>query len=280
MIVLLHGILGAKSNWATPAKAMLEKAGPLGWKALLIDHRGHGLSPGGDAPHSLEACAQDVLETLLAQGVPVDEADIAMCGHSFGGKVALMFTRARLAAGKPPPKITWVFDSPLGCTKQLPPREDAEQQANVSRQQGQNPGLLIPVLEAEAAEKATYADRNALLTKLESVYGVSKPLAQWLAQTVRKTSDGGIELAYNMPVVRSIYDSYSTTDMWHCLDDERAQIGVVVAGKNRAAWGEHSLARLKTYGANVHVSVLEEAGHNVHVDDRPGLLSLLESSWT
>jgi pimeloyl-ACP methyl ester carboxylesterase len=86
----LHGILGSLKNWKTPARRILS-ASPH-YQALLVDHRGHGASEAGAPPHTLHACAADVKELLRSLNLRCD----MLCGHSYGGKVALAYVKAGL----------------------------------------------------------------------------------------------------------------------------------------------------------------------------------------
>eukprot|EP00913_Durusdinium_trenchii_P020652 g19393.t2 len=106
------------ANWNTPSRHLLKSIGPQGWRILQLDHRAHGRSPAGSPPHNLDACALDVLDTLKEAGVRRD-AELIVCGHSFGGKVALAVLEALQAQGTPPRK-TWIFDSVPGCPAALP----------------------------------------------------------------------------------------------------------------------------------------------------------------
>lgn len=267
--VMLHGILGSKSNWNTPSKRLLEDIGPLGWRVLQLDHRGHGQSPGGSPPHSLESCAADVLETMQAAGVNPTSSEIVICGHSFGGKVALAVLRSLLELGAPP-KMTWLLDSVPGCPMELR-AEDARRQQSV--------GFVLNAVEA-ASSSGNFADRNALVEALTKHHGLVRPLAQWVAQTVRLVPGGGVALGYDMATVRALYETYRMTDMWPLLELGHADVGVVVAGRNRHAWGPDNLARLEACkDSRVKTVVLEHAGHNVHVDDLPGLLNTLQSTF-
>jgi pimeloyl-ACP methyl ester carboxylesterase len=122
VLVCLHGILGSKSNWLTPARKMLDAAdrlrgaGAAEWRALCLDHRGHADSadspPGADPEAPVAAggggkdrvavgigvCADDVEETLRTLGLvgAAGDVPIVIVGHSFGGKVcAAACLRAR-----------------------------------------------------------------------------------------------------------------------------------------------------------------------------------------
>lgn len=263
----MHGILGSMSNWNTPAKQLLQQIGPRGWRVLQLDHRAHGKSGVGEPPHTIEACADDVLETLRAAGVRLEEDELVLCGHSFGGKVALAVARARLEEGLPPPKMTWLFDSVPGC----PVEQDAEQQ-----RAEQSVSFVLGAVE-QVSTRGPFPDRASLVDALVE-YGLSKPLGQWVAQSVRNVDDG-VELAYDVKAIRALYDAYRTTDLWDILEGGRAEVGVVVAGKNKHAWGSENLQRLRQCEPGLRVVTLSGAGHNVHVDDLPGLLTALKPTF-
>ncbi len=83
--MLLHG-LGASAalNWF-PA------FGPLSdrFRVIAPDHRGHGRTPGDDAPFSLRGCAEDAFAVANALGV---ERFVAV-GYSMGGPIAQLMWR-------------------------------------------------------------------------------------------------------------------------------------------------------------------------------------------
>lgn len=89
-VVFLHGILGSLKNWRTPARRLIGRHSH--YQALVVDHRGHGASERGAPPHDLAACAADVRELLCSLNLRCD----MLCGHSYGGKVALAYVRAGL----------------------------------------------------------------------------------------------------------------------------------------------------------------------------------------
>eukprot|EP00434_Breviolum_minutum_P034776 symbB.v1.2.030783.t1/scaffold3506.1/size55141/6 len=264
--VMMHGILGSKSNWNTPSRQLLKAIGPQGWRVLQLDHRAHGRSPTGSSPHNLESCAMDVLETLSHAGV-TPSADLVVCGHSFGGKVALAVLETLRRDGRPPRK-TWTFDSVPGRPAALP-LEDERRHQSV--------GFVMTVVKAVAGQ--TFAERAALVSNLQD-HGLSQPLAEWIAQSVRSTPNG-VELSYDVDVVGELYQAYQAKDMWH-LFDSSSEIGVVVAGKNRHAWGAENLEQLQRRHEEGHAEMvmLHSAGHNVHVDDLPGLLKAIQPSFT
>jgi len=261
VVVMMHGILGSKANWNTPAKRLLERIGSRGWRVLLLDHRSHGQSPVGAPPHCIDACAADVEETLQATGV-TDFDEVVVCGHSFGGKVALMLAQKRLAAGACPPCMTWVLDCPPGKAKAQACAKD------------QSPGHVLQFLE-DVHGRGPFADRAALIQTL--MEELQQPVALWVAQS-SKAVTGGVELSYDLSAVRLMYDDFCAHDMFDVLEDGRAAVGFVIAGRNKA-WNIDTLERLERCGANVRVVRLEDSGHNVHVDDLAGLLDVLEPTF-
>ena len=86
VVVLLHGFPLDRSIWDG-------LIGPLSaaHRVIAPDLRGHGRSPATPGPYSMEDLADDVLETLEAEGVP---PPYVLVGHSMGGYVALAFAEA------------------------------------------------------------------------------------------------------------------------------------------------------------------------------------------
>ncbi|MFN9368517.1 MAG: alpha/beta fold hydrolase [Planctomycetia bacterium] len=84
-LVILHGLLGAKRNWATVAKALAGQR-----RVLWADLRNHGSSPWDDA-HTYPDMAADVARLVETRiGGPA-----TVLGHSMGGKVAMLLALTR-----------------------------------------------------------------------------------------------------------------------------------------------------------------------------------------
>lgn len=80
-VIVLHGVLGSKSNWNSLSKAIHQQTNR---KVITIDARNHG-----DSPHSTEMTyrhmAEDIVELMNDLGLE----KATLLGHSMGGSVAM-----------------------------------------------------------------------------------------------------------------------------------------------------------------------------------------------
>ena len=84
-VVLLHGGLGHGGNWGYQVPAVVS----AGYRAVLIDSRGHGRSSRDDRPFTYELMASDVLAVLDALGIE----KAAIVGWSDGACTSLILAR-------------------------------------------------------------------------------------------------------------------------------------------------------------------------------------------
>ena len=98
-VVLLHGGLGHSGNWGYQVAALVAN----GYRAILIDSRGHGRSSRDERPFSYDLMAGDVLAVLNALRLE----QVAMAGWSDGACAALIL------AAQAPSRVAGVFF--FGC---------------------------------------------------------------------------------------------------------------------------------------------------------------------
>ena len=282
--VVMHGIMGSGRNWMTPAKKLVD-AFPS-WKVLLVDHRGHG-ERARDAPppppHTIDACAADLEATIAhATGAraPTPSAPSALlacggarivCGHSFGGKVALAYAARRARApGLSPPTRTWLFDSRPGARA-----ADAAAAAAAAERRG-SVGFVLAALE-RAAAREPFASRRAAADALVDE-GVDAPTAAWLATSTKPAGDGGgggVRFTYALPVVRAMFDAYQATDLWAdaAALARDGRFGLVAAG--RGGQGIDAAPEAEPLRAAGALWTIPDASHNLHVDSLPELLRIV-----
>jgi pimeloyl-ACP methyl ester carboxylesterase len=94
-VILLHGGLGHSGNWGYQVPALIEN----GYRAIVIDSRGHGRSTRDGQPYSYELMASDVLAVMNA--LHLDR--VALVGWSDGACTALIL------AARYPARVAGVF---------------------------------------------------------------------------------------------------------------------------------------------------------------------------
>jgi pimeloyl-ACP methyl ester carboxylesterase len=94
-VILLHGGLGHRGNWGYQVPPLVRN----GYRAVLIDSRGHGRSTRDARPFSYELMASDVLEVMDA--LHLEKATLV--GWSDGACTALIL------AAKAPSRVAGVF---------------------------------------------------------------------------------------------------------------------------------------------------------------------------
>jgi pimeloyl-ACP methyl ester carboxylesterase len=94
-VILLHGGLGHSGNWGYQVSSLVSS----GYRAVLIDSRGHGRSTRDARPYSYELMASDVLAVMDALHL----VKASLIGWSDGACTALIL------AAKTPSRATGVF---------------------------------------------------------------------------------------------------------------------------------------------------------------------------
>ncbi|KAF4613843.1 hypothetical protein D9613_008090 [Agrocybe pediades] len=94
-LVILHGLFGSKRNWGSICKALHRDMPDRPIYAL--DLRNHGTSP-HVKPHTYDAMARDVEKFIEEKGLK----DVALLGHSMGGKTAMAYALSTKERNVPP----------------------------------------------------------------------------------------------------------------------------------------------------------------------------------
>lgn len=83
-LIILHGLLGQKTNWHSIAKAMLQQKKTNLDRIVCADLRNHG-----ESPHSEKMALTDLATDVKALIRSLDCSTADVMGHSYGGKVAM-----------------------------------------------------------------------------------------------------------------------------------------------------------------------------------------------
>ena len=251
---ILHGIYGSGRNWRSFARALAAERPD--WRVVLVDLRNHGRSQGAPSPQDLSSCAADLARLADALG----GAPETVIGHSFGGKVALVYAREHGAELK----RLWILDSPPGEASSSAPEES--EAGRVLRMIEECPG--------------PFPRRSDAIDRLVE-RGVTKGIAQWLATNLAPDVAGGFVWIFDPSRLREMLTDYWAVDGWSFLETPPAglRIDLVRAGRSDR-WSADALARLDRLAASgaARVHLLPNAAHWLHVDDPVGLRRLLELS--
>ncbi len=247
---VLHGILGSGQNLRVLARRLAQELPE--WAFVLVDLRNHGESRGAAAPHTLAACAADL--EAVADVLP--RRPTVAIGHSFGGKVALVWGAAAEAAGRRVDAV-WALDVPPG-TPDGPIEGTSE---------------VVRVVRALRAVQTPLPRRDSIVAILVDK-GFSPALAQWMTTNLRAT-DAGFVWRFDLDAVEAMLRDYAATSAWPWLEDpaRRARVDVLRGGRSDR-WSDAELARF-VGPPRLALHLLPDAGHWVHVDDPDGLLRVL-----
>lgn len=203
-LLVLHGIYGTGRNWGSIARRVAD-ARPE-WGALLVDLRQHGGSRGFAPPHSLEATAADVAALVEHLGI----RGAGVLGHSFGGKVALVYTREHPAGLRQ----AWVIDSTLEV------REPS--------------GTAWRMIEVVRPLPDAFGSRQEAVTALEAA-GYSTGVAQWMAMNLAPAEEGGgYRWRLDFDEMEEMLRDYFRTDVWDVLERPPGDVEVHLVRATRS----------------------------------------------
>jgi esterase len=237
-IIFLHGLLGSSRNWRSVAKALSGK-----YKIYALDLPEHGKSPHSSTT-SLSNMSQRVGDWIVRHL----KGDYILCGHSLGGKVAMAH------ACQYPHGLKGLVVGDI-APRDYPPEHHLP---TLEALLGLNLSSIKSRKQAddELSKKITnWAFRQFLLTNLQEKFGA------WYWRINLSTLHASMpELSCN-PLQRG--DQYDGP----CL--------FVRGGKSGYVRSEHFSLVTQAF-PRADIVTLPGAGHDVHVEDKPGFLLHLE----
>ena len=242
--LVLHGILGSKTNW----RGLVRRASTAlpAWGFVLPDLRNHGDDRGSAAPHTLDAACDDFADLAAHRGHGFD----AVIGHSYGAKCAL----------------AWVdrVQGALDCAVVVDGNPGARPTP------GGDDTVVRAVAMLTAMQGAAFDARERFIDAVMAD-GFSRDVAAWLGMNLGHDADDAFRLRINMAAVRAMLDDYFARDLWRVVDDPpgRARVRVVIGGRSPALDADDRARVLRAVAAHpgrVVCDVVERAGHWVHVD--------------
>jgi esterase len=238
-IVFLHGLLGSSRNWRSVCNSLSEER-----HTFALDLRNHGKSF-----HSEDMSIRDMANDLLRWLDEMSLQSVVLCGHSLGGKVAMRF-----ASDHPErmDKLVVVDIAP----RDYPPEHH------------------VPTLEAMLA-----LDLAKLSSRKEADEVLSKAIPNWAFRQFLLTNLGqeNSQLAWK-PNLRSLRNSIGELSANPLAGSDRydGPTLFVRGGKSGYVRSEH-FPSIKKHFPESQITVLAEAGHDAHVEDREGFVRAMRS---
>ena len=238
VIVFLHGLLGSSRNWRSVTKFLSEQ-----YHCLSFDLPNHGKSF-----HQPSTSVQEMADAIFLQLEEMRVSKFTICGHSLGGKVAMRMACDHTDSIN---KLVVVDIAP----RDYPAEHHVP---TLDALIGLDLRLLSSRKDADLAltEKIpNWAFRQFLLTNLEQKEGEFS----WLP---------------NLDILRSSIASLSSNP----LKEEQflKKTLFICGGKSGYVRTEHH-EQIKHFFPHVEIQTLTNAGHDVHVEDREGFLTLFQS---
>lgn len=244
-LYMLHGIFGSGRNWASVARRLVRDR--PGWGVRLLDLRQHGGSTGFQPPHTLESAARDVYQLAESLG----ESPVAILGHSFGGKVALMYASEHGDALEQ----VWIIDS---TPESRPPGGSAWQMLDIIR-----------------ALPGEFRSRNELIEQLRE-NGVAVPTAQWMATNLEE--QGGVyRWRFDLDAIEDLLLDFFATDLWRALENPPGHAHIhVVKAEESDVLSPGAVRRIEELSKDGRVSLhVVAGGHWVNAENPDALHALL-----
>jgi esterase len=247
-LYVLHGIYGAGRNWASVARRIVRRRPD--WGALLVDLRQHGSSQGFAPPHTVAAAAADLDDLATSSGIRPG----AVLGHSFGGKVALLFAGGDSSAAAGLGQV-WVIDS-------TPEAREPE-------------GSAWTMLNLLRSMPDHYASRTDLVDTLVR-HGIARAVAQWMASNLEAT--GGVyRWRFDLHAMEELLRSFFGTDAWSVVESPRAGLDVhLVKAEESGVLSGAALQRCERAAEQAHTHLHRvTGGHWVNADNPEAIERLL-----
>lgn len=241
-LFVLHGIFGSGRNWSAVMRQLVRKKPE--WQALLVDLRQHGSSQGFPAPHTIEAAANDLFA--------LRPEPAALLGHSFGGKVALMYAKKHGEALKQ----VWVIDS---TPEARAPDGSAWQMLGLIR--------TVP---------REFNSRDELVSILTR-FGIATPTAQWMATNL-EPRDGVYRWRFDFDALEEMLSDFFRQDLWSVLENPPGECVIhMVKARESSVLTPGAVRRVSdlTKGGRVFLHHVG-GGHWVNAENPDALLALMQ----
>jgi len=239
-LIILHGLLGSSRNWTSIAQELSEHR-PV-WTLDLPDH---GASHWTETPAFAEMTAS-IYEWTQTQGL----TGVDWIGHSMGGKVALRM------AWEYPETVSSLVLADIYPKVYEPHHKDH----------------LKAMLETPLDTLASRKDADTYL----QTFVESWPLRQFLLTNLEK--DRSSDTFYWLPNLQGLYEQLEHLAALSIPQtDTITQPTLLLYGGRSNFVSQEDIEEMPNQFPRYVVSCLPNAGHNLHMEDRPGFIEAVSA---
>jgi len=246
-ILIIPGLFGSNVNWRSFANKLSD-----GNVVIAIDQRNHGRSPHRDSNTYFDL-VDDLFSFLRTHNIE----KIIACGHSMGGKTAMLFCLLHPARVE---RLVVLDIAPVAYQHSHAPFLEALLDIDLQ--------TLKSRKEADRALQGIIPETSTRLFLLQSLTGSPGDYKWRLNLPV---------LHQFMPMIVSFPDEALVRQKTEMPDNVPSKIPVlfVRGSESNYVLPEHSASIAKLF-ENVDIKTLQEAGHWLHVDQPMALLNTLQ----
>lgn len=247
-LVFLHGLMGAGQNWRPLAKHFEDE-----FEILTFDQRGHGRSfhpAGGYHPRDFAGDLRRILDDLKW-------AEVALVGHSMGGRNALEF--AHLYSSRVRALVL----------------EDIGPEANW--------GAVERIEKLLEAVPSPFADRAAMRDFFTREYAARiawypqpEVISRFLQTNMEEREDGRYDWRFDRAGIFASMREGRQEEHWDALRNLKMPTLIVRGAKSQDLSSE-TFARMRRELPSATAVEIPDAGHWVHFDQPSAFLSVLKA---
>ena len=238
-IILMHGLLGSSRNWRSVSKELTD-----GSALHCLDLRNHGNSF-HDEDASIRAMSDDLLYYIEHHHF----SEVILCGHSLGGKVAMHFACGHSTL------VTKLIIADI-APRSYPPEHHIP--------------TLDSLLSLDLSSLSSRKEADDLLSSSVSHWGFRQFLLTNLVQ-----EGEGFRRKANIQVLRNSITELSSNPL--VVEDRYDRPTLFIRGGKSGYLRSEHIPKAKQYFPHSQFEVLPHAGHDVHVEDRPGFLAAFQN---
>lgn len=227
-LVILHGLLGAGSNWVTLARRVFGSY----FTVYVPDQRNHGQSGHGEA-FDYMTLADDIEDFFDARGL--ERAHVI--GHSMGGKAAMEFALTR------PKRVERLV------VVDIAPRAYPDRHSHI--------------LQAMKSVDPSSFDRRDGIEAALAARLTDPKVVQLMLKNVDRGEDGLFRWAVNLEAIEHGYPQIRDgLETWNTWDGP----ALFVRGERSDYLAEGDMELVRSYFPNARLDTVPAAGHWVHAD--------------